>query len=470
MITHDVKLCNLKKIALFPSLITVITGCQIVQFTPERVLEKQLVIPEPVTAHTSITATTTGHLHLEGTLMGESCIMDSLTLMNEVRSISHAQSGVEGLISCGDEWVSSKYMALAGFAPHYDGQNKIDGFAIYVNTTAQAGLWFSKQDNDCVKTHPEKALTYVTSTGSLKLNYTANAGIKDQLLININSDTVVTLVVTDGEGNLLPVQNYSTGKMVELPHSGNYEITAKVIGYAVGEGRGETCINRINKTAVITFQSLRDAMMEVGSDSLYKMPLQIFIPATAIQHKLNDRLFVKRHGRYYPCNAAKNCGAYSGKIYFKNPVIKVNGDELNLTLQVKRKSSWFSAHHGIKGSILLTAGLAVNNDVLQLTNVTPELSSGKFLTEQTSHQFVELFIQQLQEAAYYNFFTQLNNIYAEMLFHFPIKWNMVSLSPEFFITNLKQFYPVLQPEPGIAIDYGIKLEVREEAIGTEEEK
>ena len=460
----------MKKTILYSCIIIVINGCRVIQFTPGEIAEKQLAIPESVTVKTSLTASVTGNLRLEGALLGESCKMDSSTEINEAKTISHAQSGVEGMLSCGEDWVKSQYMALAGFAPHYDNEKAVDGFAIFVTTTAQNGLWFSKQKNDCIVLHHEKSLTYVKATGKAQINYQADAGIKDLLLIRVNSDTSVSLSVTDADGKPITVQENSIGKLVELPHSGLYEITASMVGIAVGESDCKNCLMESNSTAVITFQSLREALKATGSDSLYQIPLQVFLPITAIQNKLNERLFTKQK-RFYPCTPSSACGKDEKHVYFKNPSLKINGDALSLSIEIKKTKGIFSAKPGIKGSILLTATMAVENDILFLKNIALEPSSTQFLTEHFSLPFTELLVTQLHMSIYYNYITQLTEAYAKLLYQFPLNWNTLSLMPDLNSISLKQFYPVLQPEPGIVFDYAGKTEVKkEDALGTEEEK
>jgi hypothetical protein len=419
--------------------------------------------PEPITFPTTINATVTGTLEVNGNVSGNGYNITKSSEADAELILSDARTGNEDQRSCGTQWTQSQARSFSQIIPRHVPQGHIYGSAINVSTQARGGFWRGKVVIACKGSNDECGRAYAKATSFINLNYTAPNTIKDQLIIRINGDQNVSVQVSEVGGETLVINNTNHGKVVELPHSGAYTISSSkttTTGSQCGGCPG--CAQTTSESAEVLVQSLRDALNPVGSDELYQVPLPVFIPLSEIQKKLYAELFTT-NGRFYPCPDKSDCGKYASEIYLEDPQLSVNGAFITLKVHLTGHGSFLLFRPGITGNIFLTATPVIENGDLKLKDMTLEVQSNNMILKYITSKFRDKLVDALKEHSSFPLQSKIDEVTEELKKQFPIKWGSACLLLDIEKIKLKQIYPKQNPTPGIIADFGISIKIEDES-------
>lgn len=422
------------------------------------------VKPDPVTFPTTINASITGTLNVNGSVSGNGYNQTQSSKIDELFTLTDARTGDEAEKSCGVQWTQSQARSLSQIVPRNVPQGRIYGFSVNTSTQARGGFWRGKVGIFCKGSNDTRGEANSSSVGFINLNYTAPSTIKDQLIIRINGDQNALVEVKEVGGSTLPIQNTNSGKIVELPKSGAYTISSSVSANSSGSGGCPGCASTSSKSVEVLVQSLRDALNPVGSDDLYQVPLPVFIPIGEIQAHLYKELFAANNGRFYPCPEKSDCGKFARGIYLENPQLSVNGAFITIKVHLTGHASFFLFRPGITGDIYLTGTPVVENDVLLIKDISLEVQSSNLILKYVTAKFGEKLVAGIQEKASFPLKPKIEEVTEQLKKQFPIKWGTACLLLDIDKIKLKQVYLKTSPLEGIIADFGISIKIEDESF------
>ncbi|RYG44869.1 MAG: hypothetical protein EOO01_18715, partial [Chitinophagaceae bacterium] len=154
------------------ALLSFFISCKTVKIEVPPPPPSPVVDPEPITFPTTINATTTGTLSINGVVAGGGYNTTTSSVPDQQLVLTDARSGNEADRSCGTQWTQSQARSFAQIVPRSVPQGHIYGSGISVSTQARGGFWRGKIGPFCKGSNDECGNAFAQATAFTNLNYT----------------------------------------------------------------------------------------------------------------------------------------------------------------------------------------------------------------------------------------------------------------------------------------------------------